>query len=125
MSTFRQLLRFGVVGLASNGVLYVVYLVLTAAGLGPKLAMSLVYAAGVMQTFWFNRGWTFEHGGRMDAAFIRYISVYAGGYFANLLILAWLVDGLGFPHQIVQGVTILLLAACFFLLQKFWVFKRT
>lgn len=123
MSTFRQMLRFGVVGLASNAVLYGVYLGMTTAGLGPKLAMSLCYAMGVVQTFLFNKRWTFTHVGRHDTALMRYISVYAAGYFANLLVLAWLVDGYGYPHQIVQGVMILTLAGCFFILQKFWVFK--
>ena len=123
MSTHIQMLRFAVVGLASNAVLYLVYLGMTAAGMGPKLAMSLVYGIGVAQTFLFNKRWTFKHDGRLDTAFIRYISVYAAGYLANLLVLAWLVDGLGYPHQIVQGVMILALAGCFFILQKLWVFK--
>lgn len=120
-----QSLRFAVVGLASNAVLYLAYLALTTTGLGPKLAMTLVYAIGVTQTFLFNKRWTFNHGGRHDTAFARYVSVYAGGYLANLLVLAWLVDDLGLPHQIVQGVMILVLAGCFFLLQKFWVFRES
>ncbi len=123
MSTQVQMLRFALVGLASNAVLYLVYLGMTTAGLGPKLAMSLVYGIGVAQTFLFNKRWTFNHSGRFDTALLRYIAVYAGGYVANLLVLAWLVDGLGYPHQIVQGVMILTLAGCFFLLQKLWVFR--
>lgn len=120
-----QALRFAVVGLASNAVLYVVYLVLTGVGLGPKLAMTLVYAIGVTQTFLFNKRWTFNHVGRHDTAFLRYLTAYAGGYLVNLLVLAWLVDGLGYPHQLVQGIMILALAAALFLLQKFWVFPET
>lgn len=119
-----QAFRFAVVGLASNAVLYLVYLGMTTAGLGPKLAMSLVYGIGVAQTFLFNKRWTFNHSGRHDAALLRYLSLYAGGYLVNLLVLAWLVDGLAYPHQIVQGIMILALAGCFFLLQKFWVFKN-
>ncbi|MBU1664471.1 MAG: GtrA family protein [Gammaproteobacteria bacterium] len=123
MSTPVQMLRFAVVGLASNAVLYMVYLGMTAVALGPKLAMSLVYAIGVAQTFLFNKRWTFNHAGRHDTAFIRYVTVYAGGYLINLLVLVWLVDSLGYPHQIVQGLMILVLAGCFFVLQKIWVFK--
>jgi putative flippase GtrA len=122
MSTPVQMLRFAMVGLASNAVLYLVYLGMTAAGMGPKLAMSMLYGIGVAQTFLFNKRWTFNHSGRFDAALLRYFAVYAGGYLANLLVLAWLVDVLRYPHQIVQGVMIVLLAGCFFLLQKFWVF---
>ena len=118
-----QALRFAVVGLASNTVLYLLYLGMTAAGMGPKLAMSLAYGMGVAQTFLFNKRWTFNHTGRLDAALLRYITLYAGGYLCNLLALAWFVDKLGYPHQIVQGIMILTLAGSFFILQKLWVFK--
>jgi len=123
MSIRVQALRFALVGLASNAVLYILYLVLTATGVGHKSAMSLVYAIGVAQTFLFNKRWTFDHSGRHASALMRYLSVYAGGYVANLLVLAWLVDDLGCPHQVVQGAMIIVLAGVFFLLQKFWVFK--
>lgn len=119
-----QALRFAVVGLASNAVLYLIYLSMTSAGVGPKLAMSLVYAIGVAQTFLFNKRWTFNHLGRHDTALMRYLTVYAGGYLVNLAVLAWLVDGWGLPHQLVQGAMILTLAAVLFLLQKYWVFRN-
>ncbi len=118
-----QALRFAVVGLASNTVLYLLYLGMAAAGMGPKLAMSLAYGMGVAQTFLFNKRWTFNHTGRFDAALLRYITLYAGGYLCNLLALAWFVDKLGYPHQIVQGIMILTLAGSFFILQKLWVFR--
>ncbi len=118
-----QALRFAIVGLASNAVLYLLYLGMTAAGMGPKLAMSLAYGMGVAQTFLFNKRWTFNHTGRFDAALLRYITLYVGGYLCNLLALAWFVDKLGYPHQIVQGIMILTLAGSFFILQKLWVFK--
>ena len=123
MNTLQQLLRFGVVGLASNTLLYLIYLGMTGIGVGPKLSMSLLYVIGVIKTFAFNRSWTFNHEGRLDSAFVRYVAVYAFGYLVNFIVLAWLVDGMGYPHQIVQGVMILTLAICMFVLQKFWVFK--
>lgn len=120
--THLQAVRFAVVGLTSNAVLYLIYLGITSAGLGPKLSMSLVYGLGVTQTFLFNKHWTFGHFGRVDRAFLRYVTAYAGGYLVNLGVLALLVDRWGLPHQPVQGVMILVLAAGLFLLQKFWVF---
>lgn len=120
--SFGQMVRFGIVGLVSNAVLYLAYLALTALGMGPKLAMTLLYAVGVAQTFLFNKRWSFRHGGAYGPAFVRYCIAYAVGYAINLGALALLVDAMGYPHQAVQGVLILLLAAFFFLLQKFWIF---
>jgi putative flippase GtrA len=42
----------------------------------------------------------------------------------NWCVLYLLVDLAGWPHQLIQGAMILLLAAALFLLQKFWVFNR-
>ncbi len=121
----RQLLRYAVVGLASNLVCYLVYLGLTALGMNPKLAMTILYGVGVAQTFVFNKRWTFEHGGARGPVFYRYCTAYFLGYLFNLAVLYVLVDRLGQPHQLVQGVMILVLAALLFLAQKFWVFRIT
>ncbi len=123
VTALRQFLRYGLVGLISNAVLYLVYLALTAVGTEPKLAMTLLYALGVAQTFMFNKHWSFRHGGKHGPAFARYCMSYGLGYVINYLALFVLVDHLGYPHQIVQGVLVLSLAVMLFLLQKFWIFR--
>lgn len=115
-------MRFAVVGLASNAVLYLAYLGLTAAGVGPKVAMTLPYAVGVLQTFALNRRWTFGHEGDRRAALLRYAAVYAAGYLLNLAALELLVTRMGLPHRIVQAAMILVVAAFTFGLQRSWVF---
>jgi putative flippase GtrA len=122
--TRGQFLRYAVVGLASNLVLYLAYLGLTMLGMGPKTAMSVLYVLGVAQTFLFNRTWSFGHDGALHGAFARYVASYAFGYLLNLAVLWIAVDRMGLPHQIVQGVMIVTLAFFLFLLQKFWVFPR-
>lgn len=124
MSLSRQFFRYAVVGLASNAILYLAYLALTAGGLGPKTSMTALYIAGVLQTFLFNKRWTFSHDGANRAPFIRYLVSYLFGYLLNLAVLLILVDRMHWPHQIVQGVMIIILAAMLFLLQKYWVFSR-
>lgn len=120
--TLGQLIRYGVVGLTSNGIGFLLYLLLTWLGMGPKVAMSLLYVIGVVQTFFFNKHWSFSYGGKDRGAFIRYCQAYGLGYLINLAALVVLVDKLGYPHQIVQCALILLVAGMLFLLQKFWVF---
>ncbi len=123
-NTRGQFLRYAVVGLASNLVLYLAYLGLTEFGFGPKAAMSLLYVLGVMQTFLFNRTWSFGHRTGLHGAFARYVASYGLGYMLNLVVLWIAVDRLALPHQMVQGVMILVLAMLLFLLQKFWVFRH-
>jgi len=112
------------VGLASNTVLYGLYIALTRIGAEPKLAMTLLYAVGVAQTFVFNKRWSFRQVGLHTPAFARYCAAYALGYAINFVGLLVLVDRLGYPHQWVQGVFVVLLALMLFALQKFWVFRR-
>ena len=122
MNLPRQFFRYAIVGLSSNAILYLVYLALTVGGIGHKSAMTLLYIVGVLQTFLFNKRWTFSHDGAHRGPFIRYILSYALGYLFNLAALLILVDWVRWPHQIVQGAMIFILAAMLFLLQKYWVF---
>ncbi len=122
-TTLRQIIRYGIVGIASNAVVYLLYLVITAAGMEHKLAMSLLYVVGVVQTSLLNKSWSFDHDGSHRLAFVRYVISYGVGYVVNLTALYFCVDRLGWPHQAVQGVMILVVAALLFMLQKFWVFR--
>ena len=121
---FRQGLRFGVVGLISNLLLFLFYLGLTTAGLDYKIAMSLLYLVGILQTFVFNKKWTFNRQAHPSTAFVRYFGLYVVGYLVNLLALFTLVDQIGWPHQWVQGVMIPIMALLLFLVQKYWVFSK-
>ena len=123
MRITTQAFRYTVVGLVSNAILYLGYLGLTWAGMGHKLAMSLLYAVGVLQTFVFNKRWSFKHDGATRTALVRYVTAYACGYLLNLVVLMTLVDGLGLPHQWVQGAMICFLAGMLFLLQRHWIFR--
>lgn len=120
--TRGQLMRYIVVGAASNSLLYLAYLGLTVIGLGHKTAMTLLYITGGLISFIINRAWSFKHKGNGQSAFARYSVTYILGYLFNLSLLWLLVDRLHQPHQVVQAVAIVLVAASLFLMNKFWVF---
>ena len=119
----RQLLRYVVVGVGTNIMLYLAYLLLTGLGLGHKTAMTLLYGIGILQSFLLNRQWTFGHHGHISHGFIRYLLMYAAGYCINLTGLYLLVDIAGFPHQIIQLLIAVPLAIMFFVLLRLWVFN--
>ena len=123
MLIYRQFLRYTLVGIISNLVLYVGYLLLTNVGVGHKSAMSFLYVAGVLFTFAFNRNWTFSHQGHISKSIVSYISIYIFGYLLNLGGLYCFVDILGYRHEWVQGVLVFIIALLLFLMQKTIVFK--
>lgn len=122
-NTLKQLVRYGAVGVLSNAVGYLLYLAITSLGMEPKLAMTFLYAVGVAMTFFFNKRWSFRHGGSHGPAFVRYCFSSALGYAINLLALYTLVDRFRYPHQIVQAIMICIVAIMMFALNKFWVFQ--
>ena len=123
MRLHEQFFRYALVGLTSNLLLYLLYLLLTYLGMGHKSAMTGLYFLGVLQTFVLNRNWSFRHNGHVSHALARYLIVYATGYFLNLIVLLLLVDFLGFHHELVQGSMIMFLAVLLFISQRYWVFR--
>ena len=56
----RRLMRFGIVGVASNAALYVVFLLLLQLAVPPLWAAAICYVLGVAVSYTFNRAWSFE-----------------------------------------------------------------
>ncbi len=123
MSTWHiQSLRFIIVGLVSNLVLYLLYLVLTAIGLGHKTAMTMLYLAGILQTFIFNKRWSFSHRGAVAVSLRRYLILYGILYIINFFVLIILVDFMEFSPAFVQAGIVLTFVPLVFLGQRYWVF---
>lgn len=120
-----QLARFIIVGLASNAVLYLLYIAATALGVGHKTAMSVLYLVGVLQTFLANRAWSFSYRNEYKGALARYLAAYFLSYVLNFCVMYTLVDRLGYSDKLVQGTMVIVVAALMFLLQKYWVFRTT
>ena len=125
MQVHEQFLKYALVGLVSNGVSYLLYLLATELGVGPKLAMTVLYLLGLVQTFVFNKSWSFRFAGAATSALVRYVTAYAIGYAINFIALMLLVDQAGLPHQLVQGMMIMVVAVMLFVAQRYWVFPAT
>lgn len=119
LSQFR---RFAVVGLLSNLLLYGAYLGLTGLGVEPKIAMTALYATGVLATYAVNNLWSFGRARLSAASFTRYLGAQGLGFAFNLGLLWVMVDFLHWPHQAVQALAIVLVAALLFGLNRYWVF---
>ena len=118
----KQLFRYAAVGAGSNLAGYLAYLGLTWLGVGPKLAMSCLYVLGASVSFAANRAWTFSHAGSVGASAVRFAIAHGLGYLLNLAILVAFVDHLGFPHQAVQAIAIVVVALFLFALFRLFVF---
>lgn len=120
-----QLLRYGLLGIATNSVGFIVYLIFTHLGTTPKITMTCLYGIGVAISFWGNRKWTFRHNGSVAGSGLRYVIAYVFGYFINLAILMVMVDKLGYAHQWVQALAVFAVAIFLFIAFKFYVFRNS
>ena len=122
--TVIQLVRYGLVGIATNLTGYLVYLLVTYLGAKPKIAMSLLYSVGMAASYWGNRKFTFKNKGNVFRTSTRYLIAHFLGYLINLAMLIVMVDKLGYAHQWVQAAAIFVVAAYLFLAFKFFVFGQ-
>lgn len=122
-STAGQLLRFTIVGLGSNMLLYLIYIYLTSVGAHYLASATAVYVLGTLQTFFLNKKWTFANDGDATKLFKYYIALYAGVGITGLLILQCLVVYGDLPHQISQLLVIIVSAFLLFLVQKTYIFR--
>ena len=120
-----QLLKYALVGLLSNSCGYALYLLLTELGTTPKLTMTALYVSGALIGFVGNRRLTFSYRGGVLGSGLRFVLAQTGGYAINFCLLTLFVDRLGYAHQWVQAMAILLVAAYLFVTLKFFVFKAT
>lgn len=117
-----HLFRYGVVGLTTNLLGYLVYLAVTGAGVPPKTTVSLLYPVGVAIGFFGNRHFTFKHRGPMASAVLRYLLAHGAGYLLDIGLLYVFVDLMGYPHAVIQAVAIFVVAGFLFIAFRFFVF---
>jgi len=120
-----QLFHYGLIGLSSNLIGYLIYLLITYLGGTPKATMTVLYGVGALIGFFGNKKLTFTHDGNMTSSIFRYFIAHVIGYLLNFSILFLMVDMLGYAHQIVQVIAIFSVAIVLFVLFKFYVFSES
>lgn len=120
-----QFIRFVLVGLGLNAVLYATYLLLTRWVMGFESAMTIIFSVGVLLSFLAHRSVTFRHRSDAFTALRRFLACYAILYLVNFIALWLFADRMGIPHQLVQGCMALVVALVAFIVQKYWVFRAT
>ncbi|MBF0525341.1 MAG: GtrA family protein [Deltaproteobacteria bacterium] len=119
-----QFLRYVLIGILSNSLGYLFYLLITYLGVEPKRAMTPLYVVGAIIGFLGNRQWAFAHKGNGLKSAVRYCIAHLDGYLLNLIILFVFVDFLGYPHQLVQAGAIIGVACFLFVAFKYIVFPE-
>lgn len=102
-----RLLRYGLVGLLTNGSIYLLFLALIWAGLHPVLASGLCYGLGVTLSYLLNRRWTFDSQGQHRQDLPRFILAYGIGLLVTLVSMWGLIQIMApeFAQLVTAGIT--------------------
>jgi putative flippase GtrA len=117
------LLRYGAVGVAQNGAVYAVTLVLIWMGLKAWQAALILYPIATLISFAANRSWSFGGRSRQSQQLRKYLFLYVGVY-PCAVALNWVQEQAGVPSWLASLTTLLMGAAGMFLALNYWVFRK-
>lgn len=90
-TTFIQLIKYGIVGVSNTLIsLAVIFLLLKVCGMKDGPANLIGYIAGLINSFIWNRKWTFGSRSSWLSTFIPFIMVFAVCYALQYILLTWL-----------------------------------
>lgn len=111
----KKLLRYGIVGVVNTVVSMVIILTLhKGLGLGLVLSNAIGYTIGLVQSFFLNRRWTFEHTGAALRAIVIYGIVVLVSFVASMIMIIVLI-ALGIDYFIGQSAGVVTYSTIAFL----------
>ena len=122
-----QAIKFGAVGILNTGIDLGLYFVLTRwLGLGslPVLAKSLSYSAGILNSFLWNKFWTFQSRAGTWATLIPFILTALAGLGINTGMLQVCLNSLHLPELVALGAATLTTLAWNFLISNFVILRN-
>jgi putative flippase GtrA len=123
----RQILlqwtRFSLVGIKANVIYYLLYMLMTAAGLSAILSVTIIYLLGSVYTFWFTKGFVFRDSNLVKRQFPQYLTVYFIAWGLNIVTLDFMISQMGINHMLAQGTLVCVFAVLIFLTLRFVVFR--
>jgi putative flippase GtrA len=120
----KQLVRFILVGLASNAVAFVTYLIM-AELVRPIVAMSVLYGIGFVISFIGNKSFTFNSSANVVKTAMRFTLMHSVLFSLQYIIHNYFVLSLGMPHQVVQVGSVVIMGVLSYVISRKLVFITT
>ena len=120
---WKQLAKFGVVGVSGYTLNLVIYAALL--GLGAHVAAVISFIISAFNNYWWNRHWTFvAQKGHFGYQGLRYLLVTLVALVMNQIWLFVFLDWFGWGKLASQAIAIALIVPVNFLGNKLWSFRR-
>jgi len=122
--TLVQFLKFGIVGI-SNTLLTAatIWLLLRIFHSSNYLANIVGYVVGLVNSFIWNRRWTFENHAQVGATIFKFIVTFAISYLLQLGFLSFLLHQTNIDDYVCQLLSIVVYTVVNFFMNKYYTFK--
>lgn len=122
---FSQPIKFVIVGLMNTLVGYFIfYVCLQFLNLNYTLSLVISHIIGVINSFFWNRRWTFNVGYSSSSMRIKFVSTYLIAFIINYLFLLLLVEIMRINPAFSQLTAMVFTTGISFFGQKYWSFKE-
>jgi putative flippase GtrA len=124
LSTLKEILKFNIAGFINTVLAYLVYSVLILLGFTYIVALIADYAFAILFSLVVNKSFTFGYKKNIEiSVVIKMVFSYLFMYFVNLFFLWCCVTANGMNVFVSQALSVFLIAALSYVLQKFFVFR--
>lgn len=124
---FKQLIKYGAVGVLNTAVDFLVYQLLTFIGMNYAVAQCISYSCGILNSYLFNSRWTFKEDAKREKnEFVSFVVVNIISLGLSVLLLKVCYDVLGIESDLVsKAIVTPVVMVINFIGTKLLVFKKT
>ncbi len=125
METVRQAIKYGIVGVGNTLITaLVIWILMKGLGCSDVLSNSVGYAAGVLNSFLWNRKWTFRSDAGWMSSGFRFLVAFGICYLLQLALLVYVLNRyLPIDPYYNQLLAMVFYTAINFVMNKYYTFK--
>ena len=125
MSYISQIIKYGSVGSVTNALGYIIYIAIAnIIGVSPPVAAIISGFLVISLSFYLNKRFSFGNNSKSISMAVNYYILYVSAILFHSFIIFIFSNVFGFAHEIIAGISIILISCSLFLVQKFLLFKR-
>ena len=125
MSYISQIIKYGSVGSVTNALGYIIYIAIAnIIGVSPPVSAIISGFLVISLSFYLNKRFSFGNNSKSISMAVNYYILYVSAIFFHSFIIFIFSNVFGFAHEIIAGISIILISCSLFLVQKFLLFKR-
>ncbi|NLP28516.1 MAG: GtrA family protein [Clostridia bacterium] len=121
---YKQLFKFGIVGIMNTAITALIFLILTSRGLNPNIAECIGYLAGAVNSYFLNNYWVFTAKDKSKEVLIKFIVVNLLTLGLSNILLLFFMNKLNINERYVQIYLRPITMIFNYILNKFWTFKK-